>query len=209
MKYRRQTKCTLDCRPNGSMSNGNVTPTDTPKILLLYHYTLAITDFGSHCLRYTIHPTAFFPPNSVVLGQHIHLQWTRFTRIIRTLCYLGGDAEVFEESLMRRPELSPHCFPRSLVEVQELRGFLETVSSGDPEFDALVVDVGFVHGVHRNFADAERDASEGELTGDVPTAQLHVHRHQLHRAHAATLDSLEIVTARWIRQSYKVLQTEY
>ena len=105
--------------------------------------------------------------------------------------YLGSDAEVLEESLVRGPELPPHGFARLLIEFQQLGGFLKAVSGGHPEFDALIVDFGLVHVIHGHFPDAEGHARKGELTGDVSTAHFHVHRHQFHRANAATLDRLE------------------
>ena len=104
--------------------------------------------------------------------------------------HLCSDAEVFEKPLVGGPELSPHGFARSLVEVEKLRGFLETVSGGDPEFHALIVDVDFVHLVHRHFANAEGDSGEGELAGDVTTPQLHVHGYQLHGADTTTFNGL-------------------
>ena len=104
--------------------------------------------------------------------------------------YLGSDAEVLEESLVRGPELPPHGFARLLIEFQQFGGFLKAVPGGDPEFYALIVDFGFVHVIHGHFTDAKGHARKGKLTGDVSTSHLHIHRHQFHRADAATLDRL-------------------
>ena len=60
------------------------------------------------------------------------------------------------------------------------------------ETDGVVVDAAEL-GVDGHRLDLELDAVEAELARDVGTAQLHVHGHQLHGAHAAPLHRLDEV----------------
>lgn len=77
--------------------------------------------------------------------------------------YLGGDAQVLEEALVRRPELAPHGLAHAVLGVDQLGGVVELLHGLHPELDARVVHLDEVVR-QRDLFDLERHAMETELT---------------------------------------------